>query len=425
MLKKSRVPSEWQKLHDPYYRQEIDSPPAPEPLDLNTSKPLPIPLCESLELSHGPLKLPSFLPDATLGAVRAIDATDLSTVGITAVVMNVFHLMQKPGSSTIAALGGLHEMAGWKGNIVTDSGGFQAYSLIRQNPKYGKLSESGIRFKPEGAEREFQLSPEKSIQLQMSYGADVVICLDDCTHVDDTDEEQETSVKRTVEWAARCKAEFLRQLENRKSSESSTTIPRLFGVIQGGGDPKRRLRCAESLLSIGFDGYGYGGWPLNSDGTLLKEMLQATREAVPAEFTMHALGVGHPVSVVECTRMGYGIFDCALPTRDARTGRLYTLRNGASWTTVDLSSDWFKMLYIDDDKHIKINKPVFEGCDCLTCTNYSIGYLRHLHKCGETLFYRLATLHNLRFMTRLMERLRSNISLSRAETSNTLEPVGE
>src|ERR1700731_851531 len=145
-------------------------------------------LLKTLSLVHGTLPLPTFLPDATLGVVRSVDATDLETVGIDAVVMNVFHLMQKPGSSTIGALGGLHGMAGWPHPIITDSGGFQAYSLIRQNPKFGRLSDAGIRFKPEGADREFQLTPEKSIQLQLSYGADVVICLDDCTHVDDTPE---------------------------------------------------------------------------------------------------------------------------------------------------------------------------------------------------------------------------------------------
>ena len=367
---------------------------------------------ESLSLLHGELRLPVFLPDATMGVVRGIDGSDLESVGIDALVMNVFHLMQKPGSSTIAALGGLHKMAGWNHNIVTDSGGFQAYSLIRQNAKFGRLSDSGIRFKPEGAEREFQLSPEKSIQLQMSYGADIVICLDDCTHVESSIEEQELSVERTVRWAARCKAEFLRQLEHRAGSGKKARTsegelrPLIFGVIQGGGDRDRRRRCAEQLLEIGFDGYGYGGWPLDSSGNLLTEMLEVTRSAVPDRFPMHALGVGHPVSVTACYRMGYDIFDCALPTRDARTGRLYTLKSGCTWDGFDPDADWFKTLYIDDDKHIKSDRPITEGCDCLACTRYSIGYLRHLHKCGDTLFYRLTTLHNLRFMTRLMDALR-------------------
>jgi queuine tRNA-ribosyltransferase len=362
----------------------------------------------SLPLIHGDLPLPAFLPDATLGAVRAIDSSDLEASGIRAVVMNVFHLMQKPGSSTIAALGGLHDMAGWPHAIITDSGGFQAYSLIRQNPKFGRLSDSGIRFKPEGAEREFQLSPEKSIQLQMSYGADIVICLDDCTHVDASDEEQDLSVERTVQWAKRCKTEFMKQIKQRKYSERK---PLLFGVVQGGGDPARRHRCAQRLLEIGFDGYGYGGWPLDAKGNLLEDMLLATRQAIPAQFPMHALGVGHPESVAACYRMGYDMFDCALPTRDARTGRLYTFRTEPGSPDFQLHTNWLKTLYIDDDKHIKIAGPIDKGCDCLTCTRYSVGYLRHLHKCGDTLFYRLATLHNLRFMTRLIAMLRAEAGI--------------
>src|SRR5580700_224336 len=172
---------------------------------------------ERLQLIHGDLALPAYLPDATFGVVRSVDAADLESVGVDALVMNVFHLMQKPGSSTIGALGGLHKMAGWQHTIVTDSGGFQAYSLIRQNPKFGRLTENGIRFKPEGSDREFLLTPEKSVQLQLSYGADIVICLDDCTHADASAEEQEKSVARTVAWGRRCKQEFVWQLEARNT----------------------------------------------------------------------------------------------------------------------------------------------------------------------------------------------------------------
>src|ERR1051326_5144538 len=164
----------------------------------------------SLRLPHGEVCLPAFLPDATLGVVRGVDSADLENCGIEALVMNGFHLMQRPGSSTVQALGGLHQMAGWQRPIVTDSGGFQAYSLIRQNPKYGSLNDKGITFQPDGAARKFFFSPEKTIQLQLSYGSDVVICLDDCTHVDDAQAEQELSVRRTIAWAKRCKQEFER-----------------------------------------------------------------------------------------------------------------------------------------------------------------------------------------------------------------------
>jgi queuine tRNA-ribosyltransferase len=337
----------------------------------------------------------------------------LEQVGVEALVMNVFHLMQKPGSSTIQALGGLHKMAHWSRLIVTDSGGFQAYSLIRQNPKFGKISDQGIRFKPEGSDREFQLTPEKSVQLQMAYGADVILCLDDCTHVDDPEAEQQLSVTRTIQWAKRCKAEFQRQRNQRRPNKKSSTpytlhpTPRLFGVVQGGGSVVLRRQCAEALLEIGFDGYGYGGWPLDSAGNLVVEMLALTRELIPAEFPLHALGVGHPDNVLACARLGYDLFDSALPTRDARNGRLCVFTTAPTAPDFCLSGKWWDYLYIGDDKHIKTDRPLSPACDCPTCRQYAVGYLRHLYKAGDTLFYRLATLHNLRFMMQLMEAIRA------------------
>ncbi|HZT42179.1 MAG TPA: tRNA guanosine(34) transglycosylase Tgt [Chthonomonadaceae bacterium] len=359
----------------------------------------------TLNLGHGPIPLPAFLPDATLGVVRAVDSADLEQVGVPALVMNVFHLMQKPGSSTIQALGGLHRMAAWPHPILTDSGGFQAYSLIRQNPKAGRIGEEGIRFKPEGAEREFALTPEKSIQLQMAYGADIAVCLDDCTHVEAPYAEQEAAVERTIQWARRCKREFTHQLQQRKI-DSAGPRPWLFGVVQGGGHEDLRRRCAEALLEIGFDGYGYGGWPLDSAGALLAEMLALTRSLIPVAFPMHALGVGQPENVLACARLGYDTFDSALPTRDARTGRLYAFTSSPFDPGFRLMGDWRRTVYIDDDKYIKSTAPISPGCDCPACSRYTLGYLRHLRKCGDTLFFRLATLHNLRFMMQLMALIR-------------------
>jgi len=357
-----------------------------------------------LELNHGTLALPTFLPDATLGTVRAADARDLREAGVTGVVMNVFHLMQKPGSSTIAALGGLHRMAAWDGPIVTDSGGFQAYSLIRQNPKFGRLSDQGITFQPEGADRKFQLTPEKSVQLQLAYGADVVICLDDCTHVDDSPEEQRRSVERTIRWARRCKEEFGRQLRQRRLQGRP---PLLFGVVQGGGFPELRAACAAALLEIGFDGFGFGGWPLDAQGRLLSDILAYTRALIPPELPMHALGVGQPQNVADCFRMGYDIFDSALPTRDARSGRLYAFTADPAAPGFRAAGPWYDYVYMADNKHIKATAPVSPGCGCYTCQRYTLGYLHHLHKIGETLFLRLATIHNLHFMLDLMRVLRA------------------
>ncbi len=350
------------------------------------------------------LLLPAFLPDATSGYVRSAGARDLEKVGIQALVMNTFHLMQKPGSSTVQYFGGLHNFTGWPGLIITDSGGFQAYSLIHQSDQFGSLSDRGILFRPEGKDRKFILSPEKSIQLQMSYDSDVVICLDDCTHVDAPREAQELSVRRTIDWAERCRAEYDHQVEQRQLSESER--PLIFGVIQGGGYPDLRRQCAERLLEIGFDGFGYGGWPLDSQGHLLEDIVRLTRELIPPKFPMHALGIGHPVNLAKTYRIGYEIFDCAMPTRDARHGRLLKF-------TVPPEDDlfgenWLAYVYIQDKKHIKDSRAISEYCDCPVCQDYSIGYLHHLFKMGDSLFQHFATLHNLRFMTQLTERLRSH-----------------
>lgn len=357
----------------------------------------------TLHLPHGCIDLPIFMPDATSGVVRAVDATDLAACGIQSLVMNTFHLMQRPGSSTIQALGGLHRMSAWQGPIVTDSGGFQAYSLIQQNTKFGTLDNDGITFKPEGLDRKFHLTPEKAIQLQMGYDADIIMCLDYCTHVDASYEIQKASTAHTIKWARRCKQEFLRLLEQKRLPAEKR--PLLFGVIQGGGSYELRKYCAESLLEIGFDGFGYGGWPLDGQGQLLTDIITYTRELIPLAYPMHALGVGHPDNVIECTRIGYCIFDSAMPTRDARHGRLYIIKDEENSRA---DGKWFSYLYVNDDKHIKSDEPVSHLCDCLCCTHYSRGYLHHLFKCGDSLFFRLVTIHNLRFMTMLTQHLRKS-----------------
>lgn len=363
------------------------------------------PYSNSLPLINDELIFPVFLPDATFGLVRAVDSIDLEDVQIQAVVMNAFHLMQKPGTSTIQSLGGLHAMSGWQRPIITDSGGFQAYSLIRQNPKFGTITSKGINFQPEGSSRKFQLTPEKSIQLQLAYGADVVICLDDCTHVDSSDQEQELSVQRTIDWAKRCRQTFDSLLKQKNIHEDDR--PLIFGVIQGGGIHDLRKQCADELLKIGFDGYGYGGWPLDGEGNLLTDILSYTRNLIPDQFPMHALGIGHPHNVLACYQLGYGIFDCAMPTRDARHGRLYQFKNSPDSSNQGLQGNWLKYLYINDQEHIKNTGPISENCDCLTCTRYSRGYLHHVFKMNDSLYARLATIHNLRFMTQLTDRIRT------------------
>ncbi len=353
-----------------------------------------------LSLRRRDVLTPAFLPDATQGVVRGVDAQALGGVGIQAVMMNVFHLMQRPGTTTIRALGGLHDMFGWAGPIMTDSGGFQIYSLIRENAKYGSISDKGLLYRPSGGGRRINLSPEKSVRLQMSYGADIVVCLDDCTHASEAYAEQRASVRRTIKWAKRCRKEYDRRIEQSKIEPEER--PLIFAVVQGGDEPDLRRECADALLNVGFDGYGLGGWPLDAEGNLLTDTIGYLRELIPSQFPLHALGVGHPEHVVTCSRMGYDLLDSSMPTRDARHGRLLVF----SRPDAALDDDWFSFLYVQDEEHVKDGRPVDPGCDCPVCKNYSRAFLHHLFKVGDTLYQRLATLHNLRFMTRLMARLR-------------------
>ncbi|MBO0779410.1 MAG: queuine tRNA-ribosyltransferase family protein, partial [Ktedonobacteraceae bacterium] len=264
------------------------------------------------------------------------------------------------------------------------------------------LDDEGLTFKPEGSERKFRLTPEKAVQLQFSYDADVIMCLDYCTHVDAPPDVQEEAVMRTIAWARRCKKEYTRLVGQKRLAEEQR--PLLFGVVQGGGDKELRQRCANALLEIGFDGYGYGGWPLDNKGNLLTDIIAYTRELIPARFPMHALGIGHPRNVAQCTQIGYGLFDSAMPTRDARHARLYVFTDESEAMKVE--EKWFAYVYVNDDKYIKKDAPLSSICDCLCCRHYSLGYLHHLFKINDSLFLRLATLHNLRFMTMLTRRLR-------------------
>lgn len=375
----------------------------PPAMSASAHPPEPDPESPSPPLPGGLGPGPHFMPDATYGVVRATGPDDLERAGVRIVMTNAFHLMLRPGITTVRALGGVKGLLGWPGVVATDSGGFQAYSLIRQNARYGRIDRHGLTFVPEGSSDKIALTPEKAIQNQLRLGGDLLFCLDDCTHPEDPPAEQEESVRRTVEWARVCRTAFDRGLEQRQASPA--TRPRLFGVIQGGRNPQLRRACAEALLEIGFDGFGFGGWPLDDDGALMADILQLTRELVPGKYPMHALGVGHPASVAACTRMGYALFDSALPTRDARRGRLYTFTTAQPDPSGE-ARDWFRTVYIQDERHLKDSRPLDDGCPGPCCTRHSRGYLHHLHRIEDALYFRLATLHNLHFMRRLTDALR-------------------
>ena len=347
-------------------------------------------------MNHGDVRLPAFFPDATYGSVRCADSADLLGCRVQGLVMNAYHLLARPGAGVLRHFGGVRRFSGWDGPVLTDSGGFQLFSQIRENPKFGEIRKNEIIFRQEGGDK-LSLTPEKCIQTQFACGADIMMCLDYCPHHDDPYETVETAVEYTIGWAERCKAEYERQLSSRGIETNER--PLIFAIIQGGGFFDLRKKCADALKALQFDGYGFGGWPLSSDMRLAEDTLVYTAGLMPDDKIKYAMGVGKPENVVKCAAMGYDLFDCVIPSRDARHGRLYVF---------DGDCLAHSAYYILNEEHIRDGRPVSGVCGCHTCRNYSRAYLYHLAKSGDSLSHRLATIHNLRFYAELMERLRKN-----------------
>ena len=357
-----------------------------------------------LETPSGRVPLPAFFPDATYAAVRAADFSAVEDAGLYGCEMNSYHLMTKPGAKLVKALGGLHGFSGYGGVILTDSGGFQLYSLIRENPEYGEIREKEIIFRPDRGREKLSFTPEKCIQAQFQYGSDVMMALDMCTHPEDPPEVQRRSVELTVAWSRRCRAEFDKLAAQRKDGRR----PLLFGIVQGGSDPELRMECGRRLEEIGFDGYGFGGWPLGANGELRPDVLKMAADAMPDGKIKYAMGLGKPEEIVKCVQMGYSLFDCVIPTREARHQRLYVFAEGCESREGVRRPDgrFYRFHYAMDDKHARDPRPVDENCDCALCRRHSRAYLHHLFRVNDPSAMRLATAHNLRFYGRLMELLR-------------------
>ena len=361
-------------------------------------------MAEPLVTRGTSLQVPTFLPDATRAGVRGVSSEDLRDIGIEGVVANAFHLLRRPGARVVQAAGGLHRFMDWDGPILTDSGGFQVWSLIRQDPNRGVIRDNEVIFREPDTGERWNLTPERIVGIQFQLGSDIMVCLDDCTDADAPEDEQQRSVERTIRWARRSREEFDRQAAQRDGRDANA--PRLFAVVQGGGIEALRRRCAEELAAIGFDGYGFGGWPLATDGSLLAEPMRWVAESLPAEAPKHALGVGRPDHGVSAAGLGYSVFDSTLPTRDARHGRLYAFRPGWSARRPSPGDDFFRAVRIHDARYRVDHGPVEDGCDCPLCRRHSAAYLHHLFKVGDLSAERLATLHNLRFYVRLFDLLR-------------------
>jgi queuine tRNA-ribosyltransferase len=309
--------------------------------------------------------------------VKALDPTDLRTLKTELILCNAYHLYIRPGVEVVEKLGGLHRFMAWDGPILTDSGGFQLFSLAERRT----VTDDGVIFRSHIDGSTHSFTPEKVVRLQERLGADIIMCLDECTEPHDR-EYNEKALERTHAWAARCLAAL------------SSNDQALFGIVQGGKFPDLRRKSAQFLVDLGFPGYAIGGLSVGETKELMHEMLEATIPHLPTEAPRYLMGVGSPEDLVECVARGVDLFDCVLPTRLARNGSLFT-RSGR----INVRNSQFE----------RETGPVERGCGCYTCRGFSLAYVRHLFKAKELLAYRLATIHNLHFLLQLAQDLRSAI----------------
>ena len=340
------------------------------------------PACEArlgeIGTPHGKVSTPVFMPVGTQGTVKALTPEQVRGLGAEIILGNTYHLYLRPGHRLIAELGGLHRFMNWQAPILTDSGGFQIYSLgaLRTMAEEGATFQSHI-----DGSRHF-LSPESAVEIQEALGSDIMMCLDECISYPAERGEAERALGRTARWAARCK-------QSRRRPELA-----LFGIIQGGVYPDLRKRGVEVIAEIGFDGYALGGLSVGEPKELMLENVAQTTPLLPEDRPRYLMGVGTPEDLVEGVFHGIDMFDCVMPTRSARNGLLFT--NG-------------EKVVIKNARYREDGAPLDSQCDCYTCQNYSRAYLRHLYVAGEILALVLNTIHNLRYYLRLMERIRSAI----------------
>ncbi len=339
----------------------------------------------TLHTTHGDAATPLFMPIATQGAVKgAIEPRDIAQLGFEMILSNTYHLHVRPGEDLIARFGGLQRFMGWDGPILTDSGGFQAYSLAHRN----QISEEGIRFQSHLDGSPVFLSPERAVEIQHALGIDVMMVLDECTAYPCTYEEAKTSMERSMRWAQRCKTRW--------EELGAGDRQHLFGIVQGSFEKDLREDSAKILADLDLPGYAVGGVVVAFERT--PEALQYCLPFLPAARPRYLMGVGTPVDILLAVERGIDMFDCVLPTRDARHGKVFT-RDGP----IRITAAAFR----EDDR------PIDPGCGCPVCAQYSRAYLRHLFNAKEALAPRLATLHNLWFYGELMRDIRAAIAEGR------------
>ncbi len=345
-----------------------------------------------LTTPHGVVQTPAFMPVGTVGAMKGVTPAQLTDTGAEIMLCNTYHLALRPKPEVVVALGGLHKFIGWDRPILTDSGGFQVFSLAKIN----KIDEDGVDFRSHIDGSLIRLSPEIATDIQNKLGADIIMAFDQCPPLPCEPAELAAAVERTVAWAKRCKEAHGREDQA------------LFGIVQGGTDLAMRRMCAERIIEVGFDGYAVGGLSVGESHEEMVEVLDGLCPHLPADRPRYLMGVGMPRDLYEGVRAGIDMFDCVIPTRNGRHGQVFTA-TGA--------------MKLRNEKHRLDGRPLEEACDCYTCRTYSRAYLRHLFMAGEMLGPMLASIHNLRFLQRLMGRMRDLINAGELATIASEFPV--
>jgi queuine tRNA-ribosyltransferase len=341
-----------------------------------------------LHFARGVVETPAFMPVGTYGTVKSLTPEEVRGSGAQILLGNTFHLMLRPGEQTVRALGGLHGFMHWDGPILTDSGGFQVWSLAELR----QIREEGVSFaSPVNGDRIF-LSPERAIEVQHALGADIVMQFDECTPYPATEREARSSLELSARWGQRCRATFDALAAQEPRNEA------LFGIVQGGMHAVLRRESLQRLGEIGFEGYALGGLSVGEPEAERLKVLDAVAPQLPAQAPRYVMGVGTPRDLVQAAAFGVDMFDCVMPTRNARNGHLFT-----SQGVIKLRNSRYR----DDPS------PLDPDCACATCRHYSRAYLHHLDKCNEMLGPRLNTLHNLHYYQRLMQRIRTAIEAGR------------
>ena len=334
-----------------------------------------------LTTPHGVVDTPAFMPVGTVGAVKSLSPDDVRQAGAQIVLGNTYHLLLRPGHELVRELGGLHRFMGWDGPILTDSGGFQVFSLA----KLRKLSEEGVEFRsPIDGALHF-LSPERAIEIQGALGSDIVHPLDECLAYPATWAETERSLALTLRWAQRSQA----------AHRATAGGGALFGIVQGGAYPDLRARAVAETVALGFAGYAIGGMAVGEPKPIMRDLTEAVAGALPVDQPRYLMGVGKPEDLVESVARGVDMFDCVLPTRNARNGQCFT-PDGP--------------LTLKQARFVRDPAPLQDGCPCYACRRFSRAYLRHLFMVDELLIYRLLSLHNLHFFLGLMSTMRAAIT---------------